>query len=138
MLRPAHSLVCASGLCGPAPAYFKPNLTLAPAGLRASDDLDVAAPQRLARARGAMTLGLGEISRAQLFGGRNTGAGGGLPGVRTADEIKAAYGRGTTRRRARRGRAAARAPGASRGCAQRGRRRCRHERQLGLAWRPAA
>lgn len=107
MLRPAHSLVCASGLCGPAPAYFKPNLTLAPAGLRASDDLDVAAPQRLARARGAMTLGLGEISRAQLFGGRNTGAGGGLPGVRTADEIKAAYGRGTTRRRARRGRAAA-------------------------------
>ncbi len=62
----------------------------------------MAAPQRLARGRGAMTVGLGEISRAQLFGGRNTAAGGGLPGVRTADEIKAAYGRATTRRRARR------------------------------------
>ena len=57
--------------------------------------------QPLERPRGgraAATLGLGEAARAQLFRGRGTAPA--APGMRTADEIKAAYGRPTGRRRA--------------------------------------
>ena len=59
--------------------------------------------QPLERPRGgraAATLGLGEVARAQLFRGRGTLAPA-APGMRTADEIKAAYGRPVGRRHAR-------------------------------------
>lgn len=49
--------------------------------------------------RAAATLGLGEVARADLFRGRRTPAPA-TPGMRTADEIKAAYGRPAGRRRA--------------------------------------
>lgn len=58
--------------------------------------------QPLERPRGgraAATLGLGEAARAELFRGRRAPAPA-APGMRTADEIKAAYGRPTGRRRA--------------------------------------